>query len=72
MGILKEELEVKLGQILHGIKDLQKAIIRLKLEEKGFREDRVSRWELLGKEISSKWVGPTVVDEVREQREKKW
>jgi hypothetical protein len=72
MGISKEELEVKLGHILHGIKDLQKAIIRMKLEEKGFREDGGSNWELLGKDVSSKWMGPKAVEEIREQREKKW
>jgi hypothetical protein len=72
MGISKEELEVKLGQILHGIKDLQKAIIRMKLEEKGFRGDRSSNWKRLGKEVSSKWVGPTAVEEIREQRQKRW
>jgi hypothetical protein len=68
----KEELEVKLGHILHDIKDLQRAIIRIKLEDKEDREHTRSKWELLGKEISSKWAGPTAVEEIRGQREKKW
>ena len=72
MQISKGELEVKLGHILHDIKDLQKAIIRMKLEEKEGHEHQLSNWELLGEEISSKWVGCTAVEEIRGQREKKW
>lgn len=70
MEISKEEIDVKLGHILHDIKDVQKAIIRMKLEEKGKREDRLSKWKLLGEKVSSKWVGPTAVEEIRQQREK--
>lgn len=68
--ITKEELEVKLGHILHDIKDLQRVIIRMKIEKKKDHEQKRSSWELLGKEISSKWAGPTAVEEIREQREK--
>ena len=59
MEISKGEFEVKLGHILHDIKDLQKAIIRMKLEKKEGHEHQLSNWELLGEEISSKWVGRT-------------
>ena len=72
MDVSKEELELKLGHILHDMKDLQKAIIRMKLEEKEDREHRRSQWEVLGKELSGKWMGPTAVEEIRSQREKKW
>ena len=71
MEISKGEIDVKLGHILHDIKDLQKAIIRLKLEEKVGREDQLSMWMLLGKEVSSKWTGSTAVEEIRQQRENK-
>lgn len=70
MEISKEEIDVKLVHILHDIKDVQKAIIRMKLEEKGKREDRLSKWKLLVEKVSSKWVGPTAVEEIRQQREK--
>lgn len=70
MEISKKEIDVKLGHILHDIKDVQKAIIRMKLEEKGKREDRLSKWKLLREKVSSKWVGPTAVEEIRQQREK--
>lgn len=72
METLKEEVKAKLNHILHDIKDLQKTIIHLKQEEKKVGEERVSNWLLLGKEISSKWEGATAVDEIREQREKRW
>ena len=72
MQISKKEIDEKLNHILQDIKGLQKIIIRMKLEEKGVREDQLSRWELLGREVSSKWVGPTAAEEIRTQREKKW
>jgi hypothetical protein len=72
MENLKEAFEEKLDHILHDIKDLQKALIRIRLEERGVRENQLSKWELLGKEISGKWAGPTAVEEIRGQREKKW
>jgi hypothetical protein len=72
MQVSKEELELKLGHILHDMKDLQKAIIRIRLEEKEDREHRRSEWELLGEKISGKWMGPTALEEIRGQREKKW
>jgi len=72
MQISKKEIDIKLSHILHDIKDLQKTIIRMKLEEKRVCEDQLSRWEFLGRDVSSKWVGPTAVEEIRTQREKKW
>lgn len=70
MEISKEYIDVKLSHILHDIKDLQKAIIHMKFQEKGVCEVRLSKWELLGKEISSKWMGTTAVEEIKNQREK--
>lgn len=72
METLKEEVNKKLIHILHDIKDLQKTIIHLKQGEKSDGEERTSKWLLLGKEISSKWKGATAVNEIREQREKRW
>jgi len=72
METLREKVNAKLSHILHDIKDLQKTIIHVKREEKKPGQERVARWLLLGKEISRKWEGPTAVDEIREQREKRW
>ena len=72
METSNEEFQVKLGHILHDIKDLQRAIIHMKLKEEEDHEPRRARWELLGEEISKKWTGPMAVEEIRGQREKKW
>jgi hypothetical protein len=72
METLREKVNAKLSHILHDIKDLQKTIIHLRQEEGKAREDRISRWLLLGKEVSSKWEGATAVTEIRGQREKRW
>ncbi|OGW03337.1 MAG: hypothetical protein A2889_11060 [Nitrospinae bacterium RIFCSPLOWO2_01_FULL_39_10] len=71
METLKDEVCSKLNHILHDIKELQKTVIHLKQEEKK-AEERVSNWVSLGKEISSKWAGYDAVEEIREQRDKKW
>jgi len=71
METLKDEVCSKLNHILHDIKELQKTVIHLKQEEKK-AEERVSNWVRLGKEISSKWTGHNAVEEIREQRDKRW
>lgn len=71
MENLREDIDIKLSHILHDIKELQKTIIHMKFQEKGVCEVRFSKWELLGKEISGKWMGTTVVEEIRNQREKR-
>ena len=70
METLSEEISAKFIHILRDIRELQKTIIYLRQEKKKVGEERVSKWLLLGKEISSKWEGATAVDEIREQREK--
>lgn len=72
METLREEVNVKLSHILHDIKDLQKTIFHFRQEEKRAAEEHVSKWLTLGKEISGKWEGAIAVNEIREQREKKW
>jgi cell fate (sporulation/competence/biofilm development) regulator YmcA (YheA/YmcA/DUF963 family) len=72
METLREEVNAKLRHILHDIKNLQKTIINLRQGEKKAGKERVSKWLLLGKEISGKWEEATAVDEIREQREKRW
>ena len=71
METLKDEVYSKLSHILHDIKELQETVIHLKREEKK-DEERVSNWVRLGKEISSKWTGHNAVEEIREQRDKRW
>ncbi len=70
MKRLKEEVDIKLNHILHDIKDLQKTIIHFRHKEKRAGEESISRWQLLGKEISRKWEGDISVSEIREQKDK--
>jgi len=72
METLKDEVYSKLSHILHDIKELQKTVIHLKQEENKAEKERVSNWVRLGKEISSKWTGHNAVEEIREQRDKRW
>ena len=72
METLRKEVNAKLSHILQDIKALQKTVIHLRQEEKKTGNDCVARWLLLGKEISGKWGGATALDEIRDQREKRW
>lgn len=72
MRTLKEEVTVKLSHIFHDIKDLQKTVIIRDVVEKSLKEERSSKWGLLGREVSVKWKGPAAAEEIREQREKTW
>lgn len=37
------------------------------------KSEQIKRdWENLGKEVSKKWKGPSAVEEIRDQRTKKW
>lgn len=72
MRTLKEEVTAKLSHIFHDIKDLQKTVIIREVAEKSLKEERSSKWGLLGREVSDKWKGCVATDEIREQREKTW
>lgn len=72
METLKEEVNKKLSHIFHDIKDLQRTVIHLREGQRKAEDAKVSNWLRLGKDVSSKWTGPGAVEEIRDQREKRW
>ncbi len=72
METLKEKINTKLNYILNEIKDLQKTIVHLNPEKKKIGKKRILRWLVLGERVSSKWKGFIALDEIRDQREKRW
>jgi hypothetical protein len=72
MGTLRKEVNTKLNNLLRDVKDIQKSIILLKQEKKKSAKAKASKWENLGKKISDNWKGASVVDEIRDQRDKQW
>ena len=72
METLKEEVNKKLSHIFHDIKDLQKTVIHLREKRIKTEEAQVSNWLRLGQDVSSKWTGLGAVEEIMNQREKRW
>lgn len=72
MESLEEEMEAKLSHMLRDIKELQKVLMHLRQGKKGGQEDLISQWLHIGREVSNSWRGYTSVEEIRDQREKRW
>jgi hypothetical protein len=67
---MPKELEHRLDELIHEIKEIKKQILIEKLVEKQSARSRVNRWQKLGTQVSTKWRGPSAVEEIRLQREK--
>jgi antitoxin component of MazEF toxin-antitoxin module len=69
LGIVIPKSVVEEGKMKEGQKIrvfISKPVDRKKAEQ--IKSD----WEKLRKEVSAKWKGPSAVEEIRDQRTKKW
>jgi len=67
------KLDERLSRIVREINDIRKEVVVLKLTSRAtLTENRVKAWERLAKKVSSRWQGPSAVEEIASQREKTW
>ena len=69
---MSKSLENRLNDLIHEISEIRKHIILDKVVKVEAAQNRMKGWKTLGKKVSAKWNGPSAVEEIREQRDKKW
>jgi hypothetical protein len=69
---MSKTLENRLNELIHEIKEIKKQIILDKIIQVDVAQNRINRWKTIGDKVSSKWSGPSSVEEIRQQREKAW
>jgi hypothetical protein len=69
---MSKSLENRLNDLIHEISEIRKHIILDKVVKVEAAQNRMKDWKTLGKKVSAKWNGPSAVEEIREQRDKKW
>ena len=69
---MSTKVEGKLVSLIHEIKEIKKELIFQKIEKTKTAEQKIKRWEVLGRKISGVWDKVSAVEEVRQQREKSW
>jgi hypothetical protein len=69
---MSTKIEDKLANLIHEIKEIKKELILQRIEKVESTEQKVKKWEALGKKISDKWDDVSSVEEIRQQREKLW
>ena len=70
--MLQTNIKEHLDRISRELKQLKKLLMNERTINK---EKAEAKWENLlnaSKQISREWEGPSAVEEIREQREKKW
>ena len=67
------KLYEKLNRIVREINEIRKDVVVLKLARKPQHiQKRTKAWKALAKKVSSRWQGPSAVEEIASQREKAW
>ena len=51
------KLEDKLASLIHEIKEIEKELILQKMGKATVVEQKIKRWETLGRKVSAKWDG---------------
>jgi hypothetical protein len=69
---MSKSLESRLSALMHEITEMKKQIVLDKPIKVDGAQNRIREWKALGKKVSAKWRGPSAVEEIRQQREKKW
>ncbi|HSE83054.1 MAG TPA: hypothetical protein VLB01_00735 [Thermodesulfobacteriota bacterium] len=69
---MSTKIEDKLANLIHEIKEIKKELILQRIEKVESAEQKIKKWETLGKKISDKWDNVSSVEEIRQQREKSW
>jgi S-adenosylmethionine synthetase len=71
MGTAKT-LDDRLDDLVHEIKEIKKELIRERITRAGMVKEKPAAWISLGKKVSARWDKVSAVDEIAEQREKRW
>ena len=67
------KLDEKLNRIVRQINEIRKDVVILKLAGRPGRTQKSTKaWKALAERVSSKWQGPSAVEEIASQREKTW
>ena len=66
------EIKKHLDRVTHELIGIKKLIIGLEVKDKRKTERAWDDLMLVSKEISRVWKGETAVEEIRDQREKRW
>ncbi len=66
------EIDVKINHIMHELIELKKAMIPLKINNKENTEQAWADLMSATEDITSLWEGNSALEEIREQREKRW
>jgi len=70
--IMASTLEHKLDALVHEIRDIKKELILDKATRLTVTRARMDAWKSLRKKVSAQWDHVSVLDEIRQQREKSW
>ena len=65
-------LEHRLDALVHEIRDIKKELILDKVTRLTVTRARMDDWKSLRKKVSAQWDHVSVLDEIRQQREKSW
>lgn len=71
MGTAKT-LDDRLDDLVHEIKEIKKELLREKTTRAGMIKETSESWISLGKKVSARWDTVSAVDEIADQREKRW
>jgi hypothetical protein len=70
--IMATTLEHRLDALVHEIRDIKKELILDKVTRLTVTRARMDDWKSLRKKVSAQWDHVSVLDEIRQQREKSW
>lgn len=65
-------MDDRLDDLVHGIKEIKKELLREKISRAGMVKETSESWISLGKKVSARWDTVSAVDEIADQREKRW
>jgi len=66
-------LDEKLKRIVREVNEIRKEVIVLRFTHRAPEPgNRIKTWRRLAEKVSSKWQGPSALEEIRSQREKSW
>ena len=66
------KLASRLANLICEIKEIEKELILERVEKVTATEQKIKKWEILGRKISAIWDNVSAVEEIRQQRGKIW
>ncbi|MFH1097683.1 MAG: hypothetical protein ABH886_07210 [Candidatus Desantisbacteria bacterium] len=66
------KLADKFANLTCEIKEIEKELILEMVEKVTATEQKIKKWEILGRKILTKWDKVSAIDEISQQRGKSW